>query len=151
MCGWECCISAKSIHLSLLSWRDRYLKKSRIKDKIIKTEGIRKKKICIHETYKNRVTPHGSHIYAKASDTAKEGTCAYPQSDCGLTHWTCVIRCCAKCQSINISYQETYYQCSNTSPSICFHIYYQIARCAAHGRLSLNEKKSFRKCKQDSV
>ena len=27
MCGCECCISAKSIHSSLLSWRDRYLKK----------------------------------------------------------------------------------------------------------------------------
>ena len=26
MCGCECCISAKSIHSSLLSWRDRYLK-----------------------------------------------------------------------------------------------------------------------------
>ena len=27
MCGCESCISAKSIHYSLLSWRDRYLKK----------------------------------------------------------------------------------------------------------------------------
>ena len=27
MCGCECCISDKSIHSSLLSWRDRYLKK----------------------------------------------------------------------------------------------------------------------------
>ena len=26
VCGCECCISAKSIHSSLLSWRDRYLK-----------------------------------------------------------------------------------------------------------------------------
>ena len=26
MCGYECCISSKSIHSSLLSWRDRYLK-----------------------------------------------------------------------------------------------------------------------------
>ena len=26
MCGCECCISDKSIHSSLLSWRDRYLK-----------------------------------------------------------------------------------------------------------------------------
>ena len=24
MCGYECCISAKSIHQSLISWRDRY-------------------------------------------------------------------------------------------------------------------------------
>ena len=27
ICGCECCISAKSIHSSLLSWRDRHLKK----------------------------------------------------------------------------------------------------------------------------
>ena len=27
MRGCECCISAKSIHLSLLSWRDWYLEK----------------------------------------------------------------------------------------------------------------------------
>ena len=27
MCDSECCIYAKSIHSSLLSWRDRYLKK----------------------------------------------------------------------------------------------------------------------------
>ena len=26
MCGCECCISAKSIHTSLISWQDRYLK-----------------------------------------------------------------------------------------------------------------------------
>ena len=26
MCGCECCISAKSVNSSLLSWRDRYLK-----------------------------------------------------------------------------------------------------------------------------
>ena len=35
MCGCECCISDKSIHSSLLSWRDRYLKNSRIKAKIL--------------------------------------------------------------------------------------------------------------------
>ena len=28
MCGCECCISDKSIHSSLLSWRDRYLIKT---------------------------------------------------------------------------------------------------------------------------
>ena len=32
MCGCECSIYAKSIHSSLLSWRDTYLKK--LKDKI---------------------------------------------------------------------------------------------------------------------
>ena len=45
MCGRECCISNKIIHSSLLSWRDRYFKKSRIKSKMLKTEGLSKNKI----------------------------------------------------------------------------------------------------------
>ena len=40
MCGCELCISDKIIHLSLLSWRDRYFKNSKIKSKIFKTEGM---------------------------------------------------------------------------------------------------------------
>ena len=40
ICGCECCISAKSIHSSLISWRDRYLKNRRIKSKMIKAEGL---------------------------------------------------------------------------------------------------------------
>ena len=46
MCGCECCIYAKIIHSSLLSWRDRYLKKSKIKAKMLKTEGLAKNKIA---------------------------------------------------------------------------------------------------------
>ena len=37
--GCECYISAKSIHSSLLSWRDRYIKKLSIKDKILKKKS----------------------------------------------------------------------------------------------------------------
>ena len=45
MCGCECCISAKSIHSSLLYWLGRYLKNSRIKSKILKSEGLVRKHI----------------------------------------------------------------------------------------------------------
>ena len=45
MCGCEFFIYAKSIHSSLLSWRDRYLKKSRIKAKMLKAEGLVRKHI----------------------------------------------------------------------------------------------------------
>ena len=46
MCGCECCISDKSIHSLLLSWRDRYLKKnSRIESKMLKAEGLVRKHI----------------------------------------------------------------------------------------------------------
>ena len=43
VCGCECCIYANSIHSSLLSWHDRYLKNSRIKSKILKSEGLVRK------------------------------------------------------------------------------------------------------------
>ena len=45
MYGCECCISAKSIHSSLLSRRDRYLKNSRIKSKMLKSEVLVRKHI----------------------------------------------------------------------------------------------------------
>ena len=45
MCGCECCISAKSIHSSLLSCSDKYLKNSRIKAKMLESEGLARKNI----------------------------------------------------------------------------------------------------------
>ena len=41
----ECCIYDKSIHSSLLSWRDSYLKNWNIKSKMIKAEVLMKKRI----------------------------------------------------------------------------------------------------------
>ena len=80
MCGCECCISAKSIHSSLLSWRDRYLK--RLKDESQNAQSRRSGERAhqIYTTYKNTVMPHGNHIYAKASDMANATMCTYPQS-----------------------------------------------------------------------
>ena len=46
MCGCGCCISDKSINSSLLSWHDRYLKNSRTKSKILKTEGLGENQIA---------------------------------------------------------------------------------------------------------
>ena len=46
MWGCECCISAKSMHSSLPSWRNNYLKNSRIKAKILKTEGPEENQIA---------------------------------------------------------------------------------------------------------
>ena len=70
--------------------------------------------------------PHGRHIYAKASGITKATIYAYPQYDHALPHWTCVLRCCANCPCINISYQETYNQYSDTTPSMRFHVYHII-------------------------
>ena len=95
--------------------------------------------------------PHGRHIHAKAYNMAKATMCAYSQSDHALPHWKCVLRCCAKCPSINIPDQETDDKHPNPSPSIRFHIYHLIARCTKHGRLPLTDKKICRKCQQDSA
>ena len=86
MCGCECCISAKSIHSSLLSWCDSYLKK--LKDKIQNAQSRRsdKKPHHIYETYKTFLMPHGRHIYAKAYAVAKAVMCTYPQSDHARPH-----------------------------------------------------------------
>ena len=51
--------------------------------------------------------PHGRHIYDKAYDMAKATMFAYSQSDYESPHWKCVLRCCAKCKSINIPDKET--------------------------------------------
>ena len=45
MCGCEYFIYYKGIHSPLLSWRDRYLKNSNIKAKMLKSEGLVKKNI----------------------------------------------------------------------------------------------------------
>ena len=120
MCGCECCIYDKSIHSSLLSWRDRYLKK--LKDKIQNAQIRRsgEKAHHIYITYKNTVMPHGRHIYAKESDMANATMCAYPHSDNALTHWKCVLRCCSECPCINLPDQETNKNMNKQHPQLGF-------------------------------
>ena len=88
-----------------------------IKAKILKTKVLRKKKTHIYETYKNTVTPHGNHFYAKASDMENAKMCAYQRLEHSLPHWKCVLICFGECASINLPDKETDDQYSNTSPS----------------------------------
>ena len=60
MCGFECCISAKIIHSSLLTWLDRYLKNSKIKAKILKAEGLVKN----HVTYMKHMKKYSDATWA---------------------------------------------------------------------------------------
>ena len=148
MCGCECCISAKRIHLSLLSWRDRYLKKLKDQSQNSQSRRSSEKAHHIYETYKNTVMAHGRHSYAKAYDMESATTCTYPQSDHALPHCKCVLQCCADCPYINISDQETTKKHDETTPSIRFHIYHIIGCCTAHGGITLKDKKMCCMCGQ---
>ena len=105
MCSYECCISAKSIHSSLISWPGRYLKKIKDQNQDSQNRRSGKKSHHIYETYNNIVMPHGQHIYAKATDTEQATMCAYPYSDHALIHWKCILWCCSDCTFINLPYQ----------------------------------------------
>ena len=59
MCGCECCIYAKSIHSPSIYSRDRYLKNSNIKAKMLKAEGLVKN----HTTYMKYIQIQSCHRY----------------------------------------------------------------------------------------
>ena len=83
MCGYECRISDKNIHSSLLSWHDRFLKlKDQSQNAQIRRSG--EKATHAYETHKNTVMPHESHIYTKSSGMAQATVCTYPESDHAL-------------------------------------------------------------------
>ena len=86
MCGCGYCISAKSIHSSLLSWSDRYLEKLKDQNKNSHNRRSGEKLNFIYETYINKVMPHGRHIYAKLSYIEMAKIWAYPQSYHALPH-----------------------------------------------------------------
>ena len=86
MCGCKCCIYDKSIHSSLLSWRDSYLKKLKDQSQNAQSRRSGEKAHHIYTTYKSTVMPHGNHIYAKASDMENATMCTYPKSEHALPH-----------------------------------------------------------------
>ena len=142
MCSCECCISDKIIHLSLLSWRDRYLEKLKDQSHNDQNRSSSEKSHHIYETYKNTGMSHGRHIYAKAYDMSQATMCAYTQSGHALPHWKYVLRCCSDFPFINIPYQEIDNHNSETTPSINFRIYHIIVCCTSHGIIPLKDKKN---------
>ena len=80
MCGCECCISSKIIHVSLLSWYDHYLRKLNDLSQNAKNRRSSENSDCLFETYKKSVVSHGCRIYETASDMAMDIMCTYPTS-----------------------------------------------------------------------
>ena len=149
MCGCEYCISAKSIHLSLLSWRDIYLRKLNNLSQNSQNRRSGENSNLLFETYKHSVIPHGRHLYATAAAMVMAKMCENPPYQHSFTHWKCLFCCCYNLPRIDIPYQESDRHHSNASPSIHFYIYHLIARCNVHGRRPLDEKKICRLCFQD--
>ena len=73
-------MSTKIIHSSLLLWRDCYLRKLNNLIQNAQNRRSGEKDNGLFETYKNSVMPHGSHIYATASDMSMDTMFAYPPS-----------------------------------------------------------------------
>ena len=78
MCGCECCIYTKSMNSSLLSWRERFLKK--LKDQSCNAQSRRSGEMytCLFDTYKNNVVTHGDHMFQTAYYMEMATVCAYP-------------------------------------------------------------------------
>ena len=68
MCGFVCCISAKIMHSSLLTWRGCCL--NYLKDRSCNAQNRISGEIscCIFETNNNAVRPNGCHIYNTDED-----------------------------------------------------------------------------------
>ena len=105
MCSCECCISANIIHSSLLSWRDRYLRKLNNLSQNSQNRRSGEKANRLFVTYKNSMMPHRRHIYATSDDMAMATICAYPQSQHAWPHWKCVLCCCSNFPHIDVTDQ----------------------------------------------
>ena len=105
MCGCECYISAKSIHSSLISRWDHYLRNLKYLSQNAQNRGSREKSNRLFDTYKNYLMPHGRHIYATAADMDMATICAYPPSQHALPYWKCVLCCCYNFPLIDLLYQ----------------------------------------------
>ena len=132
MCGCECCMFAKSMHLSLLTWRDHHLKQP--KDIIQNVQNIRSGELSssLFETYKNSVRPHGCHICNYSADITMSTMCPFPSQNHGLPQYKHVIICCDKYPGIIITYKKTNTYATNNSSEINFHVYHNVSRCNVH-------------------
>ena len=62
MCGFECCVSAKSVHYYLLTWSVRRLKHLKYRSHNVQNRRSDEISSRIFETYMNALQPHGYNI-----------------------------------------------------------------------------------------
>ena len=132
MCIGNCFVSAKSMHSSLLTWRNCRLKY--LKNRNHNAQNRRSSEISsrIFETYKNVVRPHGFHIYNTSEGMAMAKMCPCTSKHYGILHLKCVLHCCYKCPSIVIPSHEENKDTTKKCLTIIFHVYFNVSRCTVH-------------------
>ena len=133
-CGCECCIAAKSLNSSLLTWRDRHMKHFREKSHNTKNRKSGELSSCLYETYKNVLKLHACHIHCTAADMDMAKMCPCPLQHNGIPHWKCILRCCKKLSSLIISSLDTNKDATGMCSAIQFHVYRNVSRCTMHGQ-----------------
>ena len=133
MCSCECCISAKIVHQSWLTFRDIHIKD--LKDISCNAQNRRSDELSsrLFETYKISVRPNGCHIYNSSADIFMTTMCPCPSQHHGLPHYKFVLRCCKKGPGISISCHETNKDATKTCSTIHFYLYHNVSCCNVHG------------------
>ena len=146
MCGCKCCIYTKIVHSSLLSWRKRFLEKTKDKSLNAKNRRYVEMPNRYFEIYKKTVMSHGKHMFHTSSDITMAIICACPSLKYASPHWKCFFSWCVQYLWIDLPSPESDRKISNVGLTIRFHIYQQIACCNVHGRRPFNENKQCQLC-----
>ena len=141
MCRCECCISAKSIHNDLLSWRYCHLKNMKYQSEKPYNRIWGKLESRIYETYKISDMPHGCRINKTAEHISISTMCDVTLYQHDLTHWKCVLCCCSKCPSIVEPNYELHSNTQRVCPTFLFNIHTVVSRCTLRGRRPFEEKR----------
>ena len=151
MCGCKCCISAKSIHSSFLSWGDRYLKKSRISSKILKIEGLGGKQIAYMKHIKIQ-SCHMFFLFTPKYIIWQRQQCVYTHSHIMSYHTiNLYFNIVPNVQALISLTRKQIISILTPVLQFIFHIYHLIVYCTKDDRLPLTDKKSCRKCQQGTA
>ena len=142
MCGCEVCITANSMHSSLLAWRKRIITKLQNSANNAANRRSGRQMQTRFESYRDQVMIEGEHKYPKAKQAAYAMLCPFPNTEHDLPHWKCVLGCCNNCPGLVIPTEEVHHR--QDLPLISFHCYKSVTRCSVHGQCPFTEKK--KKC-----
>ena len=111
---FECWLYTKSVHSSLLTWRNNCMKHIKYRSRNAQNRRYGEISSPILETYMNAMQNHGSHLYNTSVNMSLATMCPCNYKYHKLLHCKCVLYCCDKCQFIFQPREDTY---KNTTQS----------------------------------